>query len=162
MSFSVFLSSINGTADAVQGNANVLYNVDWNLTSQHKGRFEVSFMFVSGGIAATPDNIFLPIIEWQAAPNVFSTFNPSTVGGGVIQSYGAFTSSALGFIKASTMGVAPSGQFSCDINSNVPIIISKRPMQNQFSVRLVNVDGTLFAMGVVPYVLGIYFKALYE
>lgn len=160
MSFSLFLTTVSGTPDPVSGNASVTYSVDWGVMPRSEGEYELSFAFISQGIAGTADSVFFPTVVWGAIPRTYSTFNPLSIGGTVIQSYGNLTTNSLGFVRATTIGVAPNGQFTSDRNQNVPIILSKKPTQNQFTVRLNNPDGTLYPFGAVGYVLSIHFKAI--
>lgn len=160
MSFSLFLTTVSGTPDPVSANASVTYTVDWGVMPTYEGQYELSFAFISQGIAGTTDAVFFPTVVWGAIPKTYSTFNPLSIGGTVIQSYGNFTTNSLGFVRATALGIAPNGQFTSDRNQNVPIILSKKPIQNQFTVRLLAPDGTLYPFGAIGYVLSIHFKAI--
>lgn len=151
MSFTVFLSSFNGTADATAQNGIVSYNIDWGATPEHEddeGEYELTFAFVSRAVSTTTDTLFLPVVNWGARHNAFTPTSSS----------GANYTLALGAIRSNVNATA--GQTTAGTNQNVPIIVKGKPKQNQFTVSLVNVDGTIFAMGTAHYILSIYFRCI--
>lgn len=131
MSFTINLFSSQGT---VEGTANnIVYNIDWSAMPPHDGEYDVTFSFVTAGIATTVNSVMYAVVNWGAIPNAYSP--TSTTGATASQ-----PSLALGVIRANVFGVA--GQFFADMTSNVPIRITGRPSQNQFRVRMVNANAT--------------------
>lgn len=150
MSFTLFLQSGAGEVDQIGQTNAITYNIDWNATPQNVKNieYELTFTFVSYQIATTTDTIIFPTIFWGATPDVY---RPTLTNG-------AQTSTILGFVRPNTYGAV--GQFSADINQNVPIRISSKPTQNQFKVLLNDGNGALYPMGATPYCLSIYFRTI--
>tara|TARA_R110000782_G_scaffold22116_2_gene59014 strand:- start:752 stop:1243 length:492 start_codon:yes stop_codon:yes gene_type:complete len=156
MSFTVFLHASNGTQTVGGQRNDVQYNFDWGATPKTSDcvqEYEVTFSFVSFGTSPTTDDIFFPTVNWGATHDVYT---PTLLNG-------AQTSTALGFVRQSTINTPASpnnGQYSSDITQNVPIRILGKPAQNQFTLRLLDIDGNLFAFGNVNYSMSIYFRTI--
>lgn len=152
----MFLHSNNGVREVVGQTNSMFYNFDWNATrsTDYIGEYEVTFSFVSFGTVASTNDVFFITADWGGPAD---TYAPNL-------SNGAVQSRVLGFVRQSTISIAPStnnGQFSADITQNVPIRIATKPSQNQFNVRLLDGDGNLFPLGLnVSYVMSIHFRTI--
>jgi len=156
MSFSLLIGSYFGTQDVVGQNGSVTYNIDWqNVSKGYAGEYDVTFSFVTAGIAVSTANAFTPVLEWGAVPDAFAPTSITTT------STGATNSFALGFVKPLGLGGASTGFFQTDVNQNPPVRISGKPSQNQFRIKLVNVfSGGLLNLGNIAYTMNIRFQAV--
>lgn len=154
MSFSIFLIATNGSQTVAGQRNDVFYNFDWNSSPLSDcTEYEVTFTFVSFGTATTTNDIFYIETDWGGSNNCFDVKNNN----------GAASTNILGFVKASTIstpGNPINGQYSSDINENVPVRYFKKPDKNYFNIKLIDANGDLFQFGNISYSLNIFFRTV--
>ena len=154
MSFSIFLIATNASPDVPGQRNNMFYNFDWGLTPiTDCTEYEVTFSFVSFGTVTTTDDIFYIETDWGGQNNTFNVKNNN----------GGAPTNIIGFVKASTISTPASpnnGQFSSDINENVPVRYFKKPDKNYFNIKFIDSNGDLFNFGNTNYSLNIFFRTV--
>ncbi len=147
---------INSQQFLTRDNANtasrVTYNVDWGFLPKDKS-FKCSFSFQSRDGQFDATSLTQLVVDF----------------GGYLTTYTG--ASANGFASSNTIGTLQPRSVSdtaggidnimqCDWLNNPPFYMSSRPATNQFTVSILNNDGTLFAPagGMPNYIIILHFE----
>lgn len=147
MSFSVFLNSVNGTG----ATSSSTYQINWdNINSDGwTGKYKLFFSFVSVGSGLTTTASTIPYIQ----TNIGATQESYTA----TTSNGSSNNRVLGYVVPLTIGT--NHNLISDYYANPPVIIQRKPTNNQFTVDILNANGTAFtSIDAVEYYLTLYFE----
>jgi hypothetical protein len=146
MSFSVFLNSYSGNGNP----SSTTYQINWDNinTNGWTGKYKVWFSFLStgAGITSTP-----------ACPYITTNFGATQNSYSVATSNGTSNNNVLGVIKPTSIG--SNATYSAIYYENPPVVIQGKPTNNQFTVNLLNKNGTAFTtLDSIHYYMTIYFE----
>ena len=146
--YTVVLNSINYSTTAGTGANTRGYNFDWTILPDVP--YEVHFTYIGE----------LNNIDYATLPMIYIDFNTATQVYEPKQTRGgAPTSQYLGFLQTYLVGV--SSFLHAEDGTNAPIYLTGRPVNNAFTVRVLNNDGNPFtaagATALGEYVLTLNF-----
>ena len=131
MSFSIFLNSINGSKVVGTTNNAVNYQFDFSVATQHKGKFKLSYSFLSqGGMTLTSDDVLYITTTIPMAMDNFSASSTTQ----------ARKTQILGYIdNASQDGTGTDCYYFKNYLDTNPIIVQQVPSAfTNFTVSLFN------------------------
>jgi hypothetical protein len=129
--YTFVFSSIAGT---VSGNPNLFFNVDWSIMPNQP--YNITFTYLSE--VNTIDGTTIPMVyaDFLAATNVYNA-------GSSTARTQAITSNFLGLLKYKLIGA--NSFLYADNDTNPPIYIASRPMNNQLNIQILNNNGVFYA-----------------
>ncbi len=129
--YTFVFSSIAGTT--VGGNHNAFFTVDWSIMPNQP--YKITFSY--SGEVNNVDGTQIPMVyaDFLAATNVYNA------GSSTGRSQ-AITSNFLGALKY--QAISATSFLYADNNTNPPIYIASRPMNNGINIQILTNDGSIF------------------
>ena len=134
--YTVTLNSISAyqSPSGINQNNIKVYNIDWAAIMPNDGPYEVRFSFMCENNQTLYTTIPMVYCDFGNT----NVFEPDSAGGRTIAS----TTGYLGILKA--QGVAAAFFYFSENETNMPIYLNSRPINNVFTVRILNNNGTPF------------------
>jgi hypothetical protein len=156
MSFSLLLSSNNGTKVVGTTNNQIVFSHDFSV-HRHTGRYKLTYMFLSGGglTLIGTDNLLI-LHNLPVSSNTYDA--------GSTNQNGAIKSLTLGTTSIQRL-TATDSFYSTPFNHSIPTIIKSLPVGPQkFTITLNNIvtDALETKLLLTPYELYLYFEAINE
>lgn len=120
---------INGST-----NNNATYNIDWGAILKHDTPYKLHWTYIGGQNIYNGTKPALVSINFN-----FDVYQASGT------SVGAGTSNIIGFLKPIVITPASNTAFlTADTATNEPVYMQRRPLNNQFTVQILDVNGNLW------------------